>query len=86
MNHVMFKPSFVRQFKKLPPDLQEEIQEAIHIFRKDPHHQQLKLHKLQGKLQGLWSFSVNYKYRIVCQQKEASAWSLVAVGDHDVYR
>lgn len=83
---VAFKPSFLRQFKKLPKALQEEAHEKIALFKDQKNHPVLKVHKLHGELKQYHSFSVNYRYRIVCtweiQNKSAV---LVAIGDHALY-
>lgn len=86
MTHVHYTASFLRQCKKLPADLQEEVESSIEVFRRDPHDRALKLHKLKGKLRGYFSFSVNYKYRIVCEKDTPDTWALLAVDDHDEYR
>ena len=86
MIKVFFKPYFVRRYKKLSPDLQIEIKEKIELFRKNSTHPFLKTHKLTGAMKGLYSFSVNYQYRIVFKHIEDGAVSLLAVGTHDVYR
>lgn len=82
---VRYKPAFVRQFKKLIPALQQEAYEKIKIFTKDPNTATLRTHKLQGRLQACYSFSVNYKYRIVFAYEDPHTAVLLAVGDHSVY-
>ena len=83
---VSFKPSFLRQFKKLPFPLQDETHERIELFKSSANHVSLKVHKLHGELKDCYSFSVNYRYRIVfmweVQNKSAV---LLAIGDHAVY-
>ena len=85
MIEVRFKPGFIRQYKKLPKALREEVQEKIQMFRQDPRHPQLKIHKLGGSLEGALSFSVNYKFRIVYEWHQHDVAVLLAVGDHSVY-
>jgi len=85
MIKVKFKPTLLRQYRKLPKDLQEEIKEKIDLFRKDPQHSSLKAHKLKGQLKGYSSFWVNYRFRIVYQHESKKNVVLLAVGDHDVY-
>ncbi len=82
---VRFKPAFLRQLGKLPPSLQEEAAEKIAVFKRNPQHTSLKAHKLKGKLKGYWSFSVNYKYRIVYEHESKNAVALVKIGDHSIY-
>jgi len=86
MVEITYKPTFIRQYKKLPPALQEEIKEKIDLFRKDPNHSFLKAHKLKGQLKGRYSFSVNYKTRIVFRHLEKDEIVLLSVGDHDIYK
>ena len=80
-------PHFRRQFKKLPPALQEEAMDRIELFGDIQNHESLKVHKLHGALSGKWSFSVNYKYRIMfaweIPQKSAV---LMSIGDHSLYQ
>ncbi len=83
---LSYKPSFVRALQKLPPSLQHEALGSITLFRQDPFDPSLKTHKLQGKLCGRWSFSVNYRYRIVFRFEGKEHAHLLAIGDHDVYR
>jgi len=82
---IGYKPSFIRQYKRLPTVLQEEVRERIELLKADPKHIFLKMHKLQGRLAGKWSISVNYAYRIVFQMISEKEIVLLAVGDHDVY-
>jgi len=44
---ICFKPSFVREFKKLPPAFREEAMERIEMFKNTDHHQKLKVYKLK---------------------------------------
>lgn len=77
---------FWRLFRKLPRTLREEAVERIESFRDLGNHQSLRVHKLHGKLEGRWSFSVNYRYRIVFVWEEPNAAAiLVAIGDHSLY-
>ena len=84
---VSFKPSFLREFKKLEPALQDEAREKIELFKNPTNHAALHVHKLKGPLAGRLSFSVNYRYRIVFiyADKTKNEALLLAIGDRDVY-
>lgn len=84
---VSYTPSFVRQYKSLPATLKEEIKEKILLFCRQTAHQALKVHKLNGKLKEQYSFSVNYKIRIVFWYTKTKPKTaiLLAIGDHTVY-
>ncbi len=83
---VKYKPSFLREFKKLPLDIQIEAKEKIGLFQIEAHHERLKVHKLKGKLQAFYSFSVTYSHRVVFYYQADGSAVLVSIGTHDVYR
>ena len=65
MLEVKFKKKFLRQFKKLPPGLQDEVESKIELFKNPKNHKMLKVHKLKGSLKKFSSFSVDYSNTIV---------------------
>ncbi|MSR85383.1 type II toxin-antitoxin system mRNA interferase toxin, RelE/StbE family [Candidatus Uhrbacteria bacterium] len=82
---LVYAPTFLRMLKSLPSDLQDEAIEKIDLFQHQNNHPSLKAHKLKGRLLGRWSFSVNYKIRIVFLKMHSKKICLLAIGDHDVY-
>jgi plasmid maintenance system killer protein len=85
MIEIAYAAVFVRQLRKLPTALQEEVVARVSLFKDRQGHEGLRVHKLHGPLAGRYSFSVNYKYRIVFVWTSAEQVTLLAVGDHDVY-
>lgn len=85
MISVYFTPSFLRQLRSLPPEIQEEAIEKVDLFKDRKHHKMLKVHKLKGRLAGRFSFSANYHTRIVFNYVSANEVVLLAIGDHDIY-
>lgn len=83
---IGYKPIFIRQYKKLPPELQEEAKQKIQLFIQDPQHPFLKTHKLKGPLKQFFSFSVNYEYRIVFEYESSEKAVLLMIGNHDIYK
>ena len=83
---IRYKPSFVREFKKLSPDLQEEALERIDLFRDIKNHKKLKVHKLKGRLVDSYSFSVTYSHRIVFYYEAKKEVVFLAIGTHDIYK
>ena len=83
-----YAPNFVRSFNSLETDLQEEVLEKVELFKDSKNHKQLKVHKLKGRLKDRYSFSINYKTRIVFRyiSKNKKEIAFIAIGNHDVYK
>lgn len=82
---VSFKASFLRKINKLDVNLRAEAVAKIELFKDTANHQLLKVHKLHGPLAGSYSFSVNYKTRIVFEYVSKNEVALLSIGDHDIY-
>lgn len=82
---IFYSPKFGRQYKKLPINVRLLAEKREHIFRKNPFHPTLKTHKLQGKLEEFWAFSIDYKYRIIFEFRQDKTVHFHSVGDHDIY-
>ncbi len=82
---VSFKPSFVRQMNKLEKSLVDEVLYKIGILKNSNDYTSLKIHKLHGRMKNNWSFSVNYKIRVVFEYESKKEIVLLTIGDHDVY-
>lgn len=82
---VSYTPAFIQELKKLPPALQDDAIERIELFKDRRTHSFLRVHKLRGKLQGRWSFSVDFRHRIVFTYLTKEEAVLLAIGTHDVY-
>ncbi|MEZ4194824.1 MAG: type II toxin-antitoxin system RelE/ParE family toxin [Candidatus Paceibacterota bacterium] len=83
---ILYKPSFVREFKKLPEELKEAALERIELFKDPSNHDKLKVHKLKGKLKDFYSFSATYSHRIVFMYEQKETVVFLAIGDHSVYK
>lgn len=86
MLKIGYKQSFVRQFNKLEPALQDEVVEKIEEFRDKKNHKNLRVHKLHGALKDRYSFSVNYDHRIAFRYLDNNTVVLLDIGDHDLYK
>jgi len=82
---ILYAPKFKRQFKKLTRDVQLLVAGREHIFKLDPFDSRLKTHKLTGRLEGYYSFSINFSYRIIFDFKDDKNVRFYEVGDHDIY-
>jgi len=84
---IAFGSSFKKVFKKKIKGTRSEtiFWEKLEIFKSDPYQLKLKTHKLSGKLDGLWSFSIEYDLRVVFYFTEdhPKRAVLVSIGSHD---
>jgi len=83
---VQTTSKFKRSFSKLPKSVQKQAIKKIAIFRDNPKDSSLKTHKLKGKLSHIWSFSVNYSYRIIFTYPKKDIILLQDIGDHRIYQ
>jgi mRNA-degrading endonuclease YafQ of YafQ-DinJ toxin-antitoxin module len=83
---VAYKPSFIRDYKRLPPELKEEAREKIELFKDTANHKRLRVHTLKGKLKDVHSFLITYSHRVVFVYETKQRVVLLAIGDHDVYK
>ncbi len=84
---VSFSSSFKKKFKiRIKSTANEDLFWAsLDIFMNEPFASKLQTHKLSGKLNGLWSFKVEYDIRVVfyfTNDKPKQA-VLVDIGTHD---
>ncbi len=86
---IVYAPSFIKKYKKLPPLLKIEVKEKIGLFKNPDNHTQLRVHKLKN-IENTYSFSVNYKIRVVFEfdmtknkKTVPTTANLLSVGGHD---
>lgn len=83
---VLYAPEFRRDYKKLTPELKQRLKVLGPLFERNPFDPRLRTHKLTGKLQGRWSFSLDHRNRALFRFLSGGAVLLLRVGDHSIYR
>lgn len=91
MRSLVWSPAFTRQFKRLVrqnPQIRQVVAQTLQHLTDDPFDPTLRTHKLKGQLEGKWSCSIDYSYRIVFKFVENSDLKtedilLLAIGSHD---
>jgi mRNA-degrading endonuclease YafQ of YafQ-DinJ toxin-antitoxin module len=76
----------VSKFLKKHSDIKNLYIKTIQLLELNPQHPSLRLHKLNGKHEGLHSVSINMQYRITLEflMKEETIIP-VNIGGHEVY-
>ena len=75
---------FLRAYNKLSVEVRDDVYAAVEDYKKSSNSSKLKLHKLQGKMKGLYAFSANFQYRIIIEIQKSRTY-FIDVGDHSVY-
>lgn len=86
MIDVGFSKAFKRALKrkvKGSAELEDKFWKKLAIFIEDPFDTSLRTHKLTGKLKNLWSFSVDYDFRVIFYFAKENRVVLVDIGKHD---
>ena len=66
--------------------LYKKIDKKLAVFRENPRHSSLRLHKLGGALRNRWSLSVGMNFRLIFVWTDDEAY-FIDMGTHDeVYR
>ena len=76
------------RFLKRHPEVTTQYTKTLQLLEINPHHPSLRLYRLQGKLAGLHSVSINLSYRVTLVLLVTQTQIVpVHVGSHDdVYR
>jgi mRNA-degrading endonuclease YafQ of YafQ-DinJ toxin-antitoxin module len=83
---LVFTESYNRRaakWLKKHPDLKNQYLKTLELLELDPFHPSLRLYALSGRLQGVYSVSINLSYRITLEMLiSESEIVLLNVGDH----
>lgn len=84
---LIWTKAFIRKYakwEKKHSNLSTKARERLSLFSVEPFHRSLRTHALVNELDGYWSFSINYKYRVVFSFNEDKTEAvLLNIGSHD---
>lgn len=87
IKRIDYTTKFLRSLGKLPHSIQEKAEAREKIFVANVFDSRLGTHKLSGKDEGRWAYSVDYDYRIKFTFASDNEVLYVDIGTHDeVYR
>lgn len=78
---ISYSKNFLKQAKKLSPELRKKLLERMVLFSENPLHPSLRNHPLKGKYKEYRSIDVTSDMRALYLQKEHEA-IFDAVGTH----
>ncbi len=75
------------KIKQKDKKLSDRIQKQLVLFKSNPKHPSLRLHKLSGTFDTMWSVSITMSIRMVYKLMNKETVYFVDIGTHDeVYR
>ncbi len=87
--NIYFSQEFIKNYRKITKkntSLKERVKISLSIFKANPRHPSLRLHRLKGKMVEDWSISIKSDLRIVFTYVSGGIL-LVDIGNHkEVYK
>jgi mRNA-degrading endonuclease RelE of RelBE toxin-antitoxin system len=81
---LAFTKNFVKDYRKLPQEIQNTVDKQLKIFPENPNHPSLNLKKMQDP-RGIWECRVTYSCRLTFQIKD-DTYIFRKVGTHDTLK
>jgi len=76
---------FLKSVNRLPSKIQKKLIAREVRFRKSPFAPQLHTHKLHGRFQGYWAYSVDFHYRVIFIFEDEHTVTYYDIGPHHMY-
>lgn len=86
MINIVFTATFLKQLKKSEKKFQDEVVRKSKLFEDIKNHKNLKVHKLHGRLKDFYSFSIDFKQRIIFRYETSKEVYFMSIESHDGYR
>ena len=83
---IIYSPRFVKLYDRLSAGMKIKAEKKEIIFRRNPFDKRLDTHKLSVRLDGLWSFTIDYDCRIIFEFESGSMIIFHAIGNHSIYK
>jgi mRNA-degrading endonuclease RelE of RelBE toxin-antitoxin system len=81
---LLFTKIFVRDYRKLPPDIQETVDKQLDLLLSNQRHPSLNIKKMNDP-RNIWEGRITASYRFTFQIKN-DIYILRKVGTHDTLR
>lgn len=81
---ISFTKTFVRDYRKLPPALQETVDKQLELLMSDRRHPSLNIKKMNDP-RNIWEGRVTASYRFTFQLK-GDVYVMRRVGSHDTLK
>ena len=86
IKEIVFSSRFEKEFGQLPRLIQELAHKKHEKFRADAFDLSLETHRLSGKFEGDWAYSVNRSYRVHFRFFDDHTVAYINIGTHEIYK
>mgnify|MGYP001566364128 FL=1 len=83
---IRVSSKFKKSYRKLPESVRNKAKEKEKIFKVNPFEAKLETHKLHGKYQEYWAFTVVGQYRIMFAFIDSDKVDFINIGTHEIYK
>ena len=80
---IYYSSHFARQYRRLPLLTKRLAEKKEAWFRADAFDPRLRIHKLTGKLEGRWAFTVALDVRMIFRFLDGDEVLFLTVGRHE---
>jgi len=84
MKKLLFTKNFIREYRKLPQQIQKATDKQLGLLLSNPQHPSLNIKKMQDP-RDIWEGRVTESYRVTFQI-EGNTYILRKVGTHDILK
>ena len=84
MMKLLFSKKFIRQYHKLPSQLQKITDKQLDVFLSNPHHPSLNVKKMNDP-RNIWEGRISESYRFTFQI-QGDTYFLRKIGSHDILK
>ena len=85
MLQITYSDRFMKHYKKLSAQEQNQFKQKLRLFVSNPYHPSLRVKRIQGT-DDLFEFSVNMDIRVIWYYEGDNLVALVDIGHHDMLR
>ena len=79
---ALLSTTFIKQYKKLPKDVQKKFDERVDLFLQYPRNRLLNIHKLRGSKEHFISMNVTGNYRALFTRESKNIVIFSRIGTH----
>lgn len=83
---IHYTSVYLKSYEDIPIQIQKIQDRKEKLFRGNPFNQILKTHKLKGKYESFYSYSVTHSYRVLFRFLSGDKVIFYDIGTHEIYK